>query len=383
MITVSKVLLRNSSISALKKYLNSSAYNVIPRTLMILRLDEIGDYILFRNFLKSIRESEKYRDCKITLCGNERWKDLAETFDSKYVDDFIWIDRSRFLKRTHWTYTYSKQLDIHSRGFETLIDPNEIRTKLTDFVKDHSGIPNRIENNPIELSGYKERIALLKKSHSAGTEKTDGKELFQFNINRKFVEELTESDPGVDRLDFPVDRSGGRIEYIILFPGAGSSIRMWSVDKFAEVCKLIRRKSRIKIIVCGGVQDKTNAEEIISKAGIDNIENFAGITSLPQLVNLISRAELLISNETCAVHIAASVDTKTICVSNANHFGRFNPYPVELADGISTIYPEEVRNRLHDFHGLAEAFAVGSDIDINSISSEEVYMKALELLDGR
>ncbi|MDW8465862.1 MAG: hypothetical protein RML35_06685 [Chloroherpetonaceae bacterium] len=66
----------------------------VPKTLLILRLDEIGDYVLFRNFLKEIRESERFKDYKITLCGNAAWKDLAEAFDKESVDEFIWISKS-------------------------------------------------------------------------------------------------------------------------------------------------------------------------------------------------------------------------------------------------------------------------------------------------
>ena len=38
-------------------------------TLLFLKLDSIGDYILVRNFIQSIKESDKYKDYEITVCG--------------------------------------------------------------------------------------------------------------------------------------------------------------------------------------------------------------------------------------------------------------------------------------------------------------------------
>ena len=40
-----------------------AAFNT--KTLLLLRLDSIGDYVLFRNFMSEIKRSDKYRDYKI------------------------------------------------------------------------------------------------------------------------------------------------------------------------------------------------------------------------------------------------------------------------------------------------------------------------------
>ncbi len=57
---------------------NCEPHHKIPpsNSLLIVRLDAIGDYILFRNFLKVIRNSEKFNNYTITLCGNTLWKDI-------------------------------------------------------------------------------------------------------------------------------------------------------------------------------------------------------------------------------------------------------------------------------------------------------------------
>ncbi len=66
-ITESKVLLRDAAIGIVRKYLSRNTLLSAGGKLLILRLDSIGDYILFRNFLKPIRESERFRDFKIVV----------------------------------------------------------------------------------------------------------------------------------------------------------------------------------------------------------------------------------------------------------------------------------------------------------------------------
>ena len=69
-------ILKNDIIDAL--YYQNKKY--IPGTLLIIKTDAIGDYILFRNFLSEVRNLSLYKNYKIILCGNELWKDIALHF---------------------------------------------------------------------------------------------------------------------------------------------------------------------------------------------------------------------------------------------------------------------------------------------------------------
>src|SRR5208337_3443635 len=44
---------------------------------LLVRLDAIGDYVLFRNFIESCRQSRRFRGLKLDLLGNVRWKCLS------------------------------------------------------------------------------------------------------------------------------------------------------------------------------------------------------------------------------------------------------------------------------------------------------------------
>ena len=53
------------------------------------------------------------------------------------------------------------------------------------------------------------------------------------------------------------------------------------------------------------------------------LENYAGKTTLTGLVSIISRARLLIGNESGPIHLAAALGTPCVSVVGGGHFGRF------------------------------------------------------------
>ncbi|MBR4612166.1 MAG: hypothetical protein IKO40_05560, partial [Kiritimatiellae bacterium] len=71
----------------------------MQRHLLIIRLDAIGDYILFRNVLRFIRRSAAYRDTHLTVLGNPAWRGLAEAFDADLADKWIWVEHRADLFR--------------------------------------------------------------------------------------------------------------------------------------------------------------------------------------------------------------------------------------------------------------------------------------------
>jgi ADP-heptose:LPS heptosyltransferase len=98
------------------------------------------------------------------------------------------------------------------------------------------------------------------------------------------------------------------------------------------------------------------------------------------MAKLISVAEILVSNEASAVHFAACVSTPFVCISNGNHFGRFNPYPKEMEISGKYIYPAEIEKNLDDKELLEKEFRFDSNLDINTITTEKVIKVLSEFL---
>ena len=54
---------------------------IAKNSILLIRLNAIGDYVLFRNFIEILKRSDKYEDFHITLLANCVWQDLALELD--------------------------------------------------------------------------------------------------------------------------------------------------------------------------------------------------------------------------------------------------------------------------------------------------------------
>lgn len=352
------------------------------KTLLLIRLDAIGDYILFRNFIEVLRNSDKFRDYHITFCGNIAWKNLAETFEKGLVDDFIWINRKKFYKSLSYKYRILKKI---FRGyFETVIETTYSREILygDTIVKAAKALTS------IGSKGAGEKHAAWKKE--LFTDKIyseiiniSGNNLFEFEINKKFFEELLNNDIKIEKplLDVGIIRLPEKIKnkFVLIFPGAGQKERMWSGINYREISEYILNNYHYDIVLSGSLKESYLFGEIVTSNFKRRCLNLFGCT-LVELAKLISEAKLLISNDTSAIHMSASVNTPFICISNGNHFGRFHPYPKEIFDKAYYIYPPEIMNGIDNFELLSKKYRFGSDLDINEIKPvtvEEAIKKIL------
>jgi len=116
--------------------------------------------------------------------------------------------------------------------------------------------------------------------------------------------------------------------YFVIFPGAFHNFRMWPAEKFAEVLSRLVESNHGLAVLCGGLEERDLCSHIIHLSGKEAL-NLAGETSLPELVEVIRKAKFLIGNETSAIHIAAAVETPSVCILGGGHYGRFVPYVLE------------------------------------------------------
>ena len=88
--------------------------------LIIIKTDNIGDYILFRNFLPIIRKTKDFKS-KITLVANEAYKNLLNEFDKKFINQVILINRKKFLYNL--IYRVKLLVKLRSSNYHSLICP--------------------------------------------------------------------------------------------------------------------------------------------------------------------------------------------------------------------------------------------------------------------
>ncbi|MDP4173025.1 MAG: glycosyltransferase family 9 protein [Bacteroidota bacterium] len=371
----------------IEKIIKCQKSETVPNTLLMIKVDAIGDYVLFRNFLQAVKESKIFSNYKITLCGNIAWKELAESLDSKFVNKFVWLDRGHFYNS--FTYRYRFLKGIYQTGYETAIYPTYSREILYgDTIIKASQSKKRIGS-----AGSMERHAKWKRSlftDSVYTKriKTSRDNIFEFYRNKEFFEELLGEKVRVSRpfidttgilLPEEIREKLDKGRFIVLVPGAGISYRRWSIDNFVKTANFILDNYEYDIVISGSKEEGAIANEIMNKLNSSRVFNLAGHLKLSQLARLLSEAALLISNETSTVHFAAAVNTPVICISNGSFKGRFHPYPDEVFLEAYYIYPPEIENALR-LKDTEEKYRYISDIDVNSIKPARVIEKIREIL---
>lgn len=344
-------------------------------TLLLIRLDSIGDYLLLRNFFYFIRNSDKYKNYEITLIGNKIWKELSETFDGEIINNFIWLDRKKFNNNVLYKYRLLKR--IYNYGFESVIECTYSREILfgDSIVKLSRAI------NKIALVGSPDSYVKWKRNLFTNRIYTklipsEEKIIFEFERNKEFFSKVLEQKIEIKKPQLNTNKLKSVFEsdnnYIVIFPGANHKKRRWSVKKFVNVVNDILEKYKFDIVIAGSSEDSILADQILLQSDIKRVKNFTGKTSLPELAKLISDAILLISNDTSAIHFAASVDTPFVCISNGNHFGRFHPYPKEMGVKGIFIYPDEIMKFFSDEEYLKLKYGFDSELDIDQINEKEV-----------
>ncbi len=363
--------------------LKNKRHGIKNRTLLLIRLDSIGDYVLFRNFLESVRESEKYRDYNITLCGNIIWKDLAETFDKDYVDHFIWLNRKKFY--SDFKYKFKFLRNVYKSGYETVIDTTYGREILYgDAIVRASEAKVRIGSTGSREKhvSWKRRM-LTDKYYTKLIPATD-ENIFELFRNKEFFEVLLDKklnikQPQIDPSKLP-EYKALPDKYCVIFPGSNDPQRRWSASNYAEICEYLISEFGLHVVIPLSGGEKYIADEISRKVKSKKLIDLSGKCSLTELAKIIADSEMVISNDTAAVHISAAVNKRFLCISNGSYFGRFLPYPEAVFPGANYLFPDEVLKDSEHPEKLAEKYRINSPIDINSISVEIVKNKIEHLL---
>jgi lipopolysaccharide heptosyltransferase II len=106
--------------------------------------------------------------------------------------------------------------------------------------------------------------------------------------------------------------AAGAKRTIGIFPGSNAPSRRWSADRFRDlVTRLVAGGSRV--VVFGGPTERDLSNEIAGSSGID----LGGRTDLPLLAAGLAECELVVSNDSGPLHLAAAVGTRTVSLWGA------------------------------------------------------------------
>jgi len=352
------------------------------KSLVIVRMDAIGDFILFRNFIEEIAISKKYSDFDITLVGNILWKDIAESLDDDWINHFIWVNPVKFQK----DFLYRKKIvtQLNKWRYDILYHPTfspDYYVAETIVKLIHANTKVGIKGDINNTSNWQK--SLCEKTYNYVIEAEEFP-LFEFEKNKLINHLFLEQSAAIEKPFINANKLKQKNlypgDYIILFIGGGEEFRKWNNKNWVSLINLFLKEYPYDILILGGPSEIKPGEAI--KREFNNttrVKNKCGKTTFEELMVLINESKIIVSNDTSAQHLAVALSTPVLVISNGNNYGRFTPYPYSVFASYNVVFPHEIEI-IKDKNALAQKLAIKSYSDINTISPETVFIKIKKLL---
>ena len=330
------------------------------KNVLIVRLDAIGDYILWRNVLAFIRHSAAYRSSRITVLGNPAWRSLAEGFDAALADEWIWVENRRRLFRMGyenllpgciWRRRVEKEQArlrerLKARRFDEVLSLQAFPDMQLDaLVKDIA---------PVTIGVASAAPAVCDTGFTSLLDA--GASPFVFEKNRTIASSLTGESCEVPfelRLSAPVEKRNE----VMFFLGASHWTKRWPKKRWDALAQLVQKQYHCSVRYAGlpGEQQRP----------------------LTEFAAGIAAARAVVSNDTMALHLAAALDVPVVGVVNGvTGRGGFWPYPAALGKQVTVAEP---RCRFDGFLPGLLGRQIAQYRALASIGAEDV-MSAIQLL---
>ena len=118
-----------------------------------------------------------------------------------------------------------------------------------------------------------------------------------------------------------------RTKYIAFSPVARWATKTWPPGFFSKIADIITREiPDLRIILLGTKGERAAAEEIVADCKYAKPVNLSGTTGLSELIELIRGSELLLTNDSGPMHIAAFVRTPVFAMFGPTFPEKTGPY---------------------------------------------------------
>jgi len=320
--------------------------------IFILRPDNLGDVMLFTGALRLIRN--KFPDAKIVICAKNYVHSLLEL--SPYVDKIVSWDRImkllpdwvpdfpgkwrieslirkfRFMKTTMWDY----RADLYLLPVRSTVPDLHLFSSLSRAsVK--LGIAGDTNHQTLEEDQTNDRYYTAR-SHideSKGIQHEfdtyiDFLKLLGIDADRDEIQpEIWSDEKDVEWADSMIPDSQGEI-ILAIAPGVRSiADKFYAAENYLKALTGLGDE-RISVNIFGSDSEKKQCKAVekalSSCEQVSSIHNFAGLTTIRQLIEALKMCDILLSNETGVLHMATSMGMPTIAILGGGHHGRFYPW---------------------------------------------------------
>lgn len=281
------------------------SYQKVEKRILIIKLGAIGDVI--RTTPLVTRYKKLFPLCKITWLT---W--TPEILPSGQIDEILKFDHNSILYVQNTNFDIAINLDKEKEAGALLkmVNANE---KFGYVLKDG-------EIQPIdEKAWHKFETGLFDDVSKANT-RNYCEEIFEIAGLTYEGEPYLLDNHSNKGFKWPEIDRGKKV--IGLNTGCGGRwvTRLWEIEKWAELAKLLLTLG-YEVILLGGEQEDGRNKEIQTLSGA----KYFGYFGLNQFINLVDQCELVVTQVTMGMHITLGLGKKIVLLNNI-----FNPFEFDL-----------------------------------------------------
>lgn len=126
-------------------------------------------------------------------------------------------------------------------------------------------------------------------------------------------------------------------KYFIVFPSASLPVKQWPIERFAEITRRIYKKTGWTLVVCGTKRDAGTIDTFLNEIPEIPVCNMVQKTNVPEFIEVIGRAEFVLTNDTSAYHIGVAKKKRVCVVTGRYVYDTFINYKYQENEGIPPI----------------------------------------------
>lgn len=251
------------------------------------------------------------------------FKELKRIFPDSELSVLASADNSLIadnLKCVDYTYVYNKKafstakllLSLRRKSFDYWIDPKDEYSStakiLERFCRAKTSLGFNIKEKVFDVNLQNFVIG----EHRVDINLSPVNYLSESNQYKRIYPHIDIPMPDSNSISDKLDKIGGK--YILLNLSAGINNRDLAIEKWIELVNDIYTDKNI--LITGIKKDYNNINTILKSADGKKIY-FIKTKNIFELAELIKRADLLITPDTAAVHLASCFDTPIVCFYNS------------------------------------------------------------------
>ncbi len=270
--------------------------------ILIIRLSSLGDIVLTQPVTKILREI--YPDSQIDFYTKKQFIDLVNAFGG-VNNILVWRKENftNFGNLVSFRNRYDIVIDLHSKLNTFLIKKIINAKKTVTYNKKHFLrwlIIRKLTEEEI-TSTIDLYFSALRK---LGIEKE-----FPFPELKPDKESFTDLGNLLNLKSY---------KKIAIFPGAIHQTKQYPIEKFTEFIDSIPAEWKCEFIILGSKSERNLFDELQKQTKTELVD-LCGKLSISQLISAIDQCDVIISNDSGPMHIAAALKIPQIAIFGATH----------------------------------------------------------------